>query len=287
MQRLKKRRNIRKLKIFFARLRVLIRIFSFFFIIWALFKITTASSWYLNKNIFTTYPNRYLELIGPKIVTSQQIIKKLQEIKLPKKPLYLINTRPIEKKLLEMPPIKKVLIRRYWWPARLKIVIDERTPIISISPSPKIEPVAVFTKDQGVINLLDREYLPLPASMHTYSIITYDDYKNWKANQVPYLEYLSSFLESATNDKLIYLDIRNPDDVYAQMRNIRLRIGTLNGKKVIERIQKVGAVIPEAAKIKKNISHIDLRWDYVYIKLKDSEEQVPLIKEEEEKKKKQ
>ncbi len=266
--RLRKRRKIRKLKIILARLRVFARLASYVLIIWAFLKIINLPYWYLDKNIFTSYPAKNLELEGHDIVSDEQVIEVLRDISLPEKPLYLIDTTPIEKKLLEMTPVKKVFVRRYWLPARLRIVIDERTPVISIVPTPKANPVAIFTKDDNTVKILGEKYLPLPDFLPTYRVITYDDYKKWKPAQIPYIEQLAIYLEGATGDKLVYLDIRNPDDVYAQMGNVRLRIGGLKGKEVFDRIKKVAAVIPEALKIKDNINYIDLRWDNVSIKLK-------------------
>lgn len=268
--RLKKRRKIRRLKIILTRLRFFARIASFAFIVWLFIKFTTLSFWYLDENIFSTYPNKYLEIEGHNIVSASQVMNKLNEITLPKKPLYLINTTPIEEKLKEMVPVKKVFVRRYWMPARLRVVIAERTPVVSIAPTQNTGPVAVFTRDAKEIKILEKEYLPLSNRFSTYKVITYDDYKTWKPKQIPYIEKLALYLESATNDRLEYLDIRNPDDVYAQMENVRLRIGGLKGKEVFERIEKVSSVIPEAIKIKDNINYIDLRWHNVSIKLKKS-----------------
>jgi len=262
LNRLKKRRKIRRLKILFARLRVLAKLGSYVLIIWMILKLINLPFWYLNGNIFSSYPNKYLELEGYNIVSVKQVMNKLQEITLPKKPLYLINTNTIEKKLKELPPVKRVIVRRYWLPARLRIVIDERTPVISIAPN---------NKDGNSEKLLEKEYLPLPNGINTYKVITYDDYKLWKPAQIPYIQKLALYLENATGDELEYLDIRNPDDVYAQMKNVRLRIGGLKGSEVFNRIQKVSSVIPEAMKIKNNIDYIDLRWNNVLLKLKKNE----------------
>ncbi len=272
LNRLRKRRKARRLKIFFARLRVLARLGSYVFIVWAFLQVTNLPFWYLDKNVFSVYPNAHLELEGHNIVSSEQIMEKLSEITLPEKPLYLVDTAPIEKKLLELTPVKKVIVRRYWLPARLRVVVDERTPVVSIVPTVKAEPIAVFTKDGNKesysVKILEREFLPIPEFFFTYKVITYDDYKKWKPAQIPYLENLAMYLESATGDKLVYLDIRNPDDAYAQMKNVRLRIGGLKGKEVFQRIEKVSSVIPEAMKIKDDINYIDLRWNNVSIKLK-------------------
>ncbi len=223
----------------------------------------------MDENIFISYPNKYLEIEGHQIVSKKQVMNKLQEITLPDKPLYLIDTKIIENKLEEMSAVKKVYVRRYWLPARLRLVIDERTPVISIAPNNKVDPIAVFTLDGNSVAILEREFLPLPEYLETYRILTYDDYKHWKSAQIPYIQKIAIYLENATFDKLIYLDIRNPDDVYAQMKNIRLRIGALRGNEIFERIQRVASVIPEASKIKDNINYIDLRWNNVSIKLKN------------------
>lgn len=271
LNRLKRRRKMRRLKILLARLRILGRLAFYVIIIWGVFKAANLPFWYLDKNIFHSYPSQYLELEGYNIVSAKQVMKKLKEIELPQKPLYLINTKPIEEKLEEMPPIKRIFIRRYWLPARLRVVIDERTPVISIAPNSEVDPIAVFTLDGHKVKILEKKYLPLPEEMETYRIITYDDYKTWKPAQIPYIQRLAMYLESATGDKLEYLDIRNPDDVYAQLKNVRLRLGGLKGNEIFERIQKVSSVIPEAMKIKDNINYIDLRWHNVSIKLKKNE----------------
>lgn len=268
LNRLQKRRKIRKTKIILTRIRVLAKLAFYVLIIWSFIKITTLPSWYLNDNIFAVYPNKQLEIEGNRIISTQQITSSLKKIQLPQTPLYLIDTTPIEERLLKMAPVKKIVARRYWMPARLRIVIDERTPVISILPSSKAEPIAVFTHDEEEVRVLEGKYLPVPDTYHTYKVITYDEYKKWKPTLIPYLENLSMYLENMTGDKLVYLDIRNPDDVFAQMQSIRLRIGGMKGKEVFSRIDKVSSVIPEAMKIKDSINYIDLRWNNISIKLK-------------------
>ncbi len=268
LNRLKKRRKMRRFKILSARLRILARIACYVLVIWGFIKLANLPFWFLNENIFMSYPSKYLELKGNNIVSEKQVMDKLKEISLPEKPLYLIDTRPIEKKLEEMPPVKKVFIRRYWLPARLRVVVDERRPAISIAPNSKVDPIAVFTLDGSKVEILEKEYLPLPENIEVYKVITYDDYKSWKPAQIPYILRLALHLENATSDRLEYIDIRNPDDVYAQMKHVKLRIGSLKGNEILNRIQKVSSVIPEAMKIKENINYIDLRWNNVSIKLK-------------------
>ena len=269
LSQLQKRRNLRKAKILMARFRFLLRIISVCLLAWVFTIIINLPQWYLSKNIFSSYPNDNVEIEGNKIVSSGQILSKLKNLKLPNKPVYLINTKSVENKILELTPVKKVFIRRYWFPARLRIVLDERTPVLSVAPTQKVEPVAVFTNDDNVIKIIGREFLPLPASKETYKVLTYDRFDRWKPGQVQYMTKFALYIENATNQKLSYIDIRNPDDVFVQLNNVRLRIGRINGSTTFANIDKVLSVLPEALKIKNDIEYIDLRWDNVSIKLKD------------------
>jgi hypothetical protein len=279
--RMQERRRVRRLRILLNRLKLFGRIGGFVLIAWVLFRLATIPSWHLDKNIFTVYPSKHLEIEGYNILSTTQILNKLREVKLPDEQLYLIDTAMIERKLeKELPPVNKVIIRRYWLPSRLRIYIDERTPVISITPNPKIKPIAVFTLDSKKTRVLEKEYLPLPGWLPTYTIVTYDDYRTWKPALIPYLKNICTHLENATGDSLEYLDIRNPDDVYAQTKNIKLRIGAIKGNEVIERVEKVSSVIPEAMKIKDSINYIDLRWDNISIKLKNDEPAPEEIKQD-------
>ncbi len=95
----------------------------------------------------------------------------------------------------------------------------------------------------------------------------------WKPKSVKYLTDLAYYIENATNQKLEYIDIRNPDDVFIQLKNVKLRIGRINGNITSTNIDKVLSVLPEALKIRNDIEYIDLRWDNVSIKLKDKKQQ--------------
>lgn len=266
---LKTRRNIRKLQITLARFRVLLRLIAIVFIFWALIKVVNLPQWYLDKNIFASYPNNYLQLEGNVIVSNNQIINQLSQIKLANKPIYLLNTKLIEKSLLKLSPVKKVYVRRFWFPARLKIVIEEKKPVLSVYFSPKFKPVAVFTED---ITIIGKEFLPLKYSGKVFNVITYNDFHKWSSKHVSYITHLSKLLENSSRQRLVYLDIRNPDDVYAQLNNVKLRLGDLD-KLIFDRTGRIAPVLPEAMKISNQIDYIDLRWDNsISIKLKNKEQ---------------
>jgi cell division septal protein FtsQ len=265
---LKQRRKLRKLQISLIRMRAFLRVIATFIILFVLIKIGNLPQWYLSQNVFNYYPNHSLEIVGNEIVTTKQIMAQLNTIDLPNKQIFLINTKNIEKSLLKLNPVKKVYIRRFWFPARLKIVINERTPVLGISPTAKIKTIAVFTSDNTIIG---SKFLPLPVSKPYYKVLTYADYRKWSSNHVNYLVYLAKLIETSSGDKLMFIDLRNPDDVYVQLKTIRLRLGELN-KTVFKRSKRIGSVYTEAIKFKNDIDYIDLRWNNpVYIKLKNKE----------------
>jgi|GEM_PF-540302 len=265
---LKERRKYRRLQISLIRMRAFFRIAATVLIFYLIYIIANLPQWYLGKDIFNYYPNQSLEITGNDIVKTKQIMAVLKPLNLPKKQVFLLNTDEVEKALKTLTPVKRVYIRRFWFPARLKIVIDERTPVLAVSPSPKSKPVAVFTNDDVIIG---REFLPLPNTMPYYLILTYVDYSKWSQNHVYYLIYLSKLLEAESGEKLVYIDIRNPYDVFVQLSYVRLRLGELNPT-VFKRAKRISSVIGEAIKLKDDIDYIDLRWNNsVSIKLKNKD----------------
>ena len=97
----------------------------------------------------------------------------IRQIELPNKPIFLIKTDPIKESILQYTPIQDVYIRRFWLPARLEIIINERVPSIMIAPNEKVPPIAYFSKDG---KLIGHEYLPLRANYNTVKVLTLSRY---------------------------------------------------------------------------------------------------------------
>ena len=134
----KQRRRFHKFRMYVMTTRFLARIIVFCLILFGLVKVLNLPQWYLKSDVFTNYPNSSIEIEGNKIVSTSQIINVLKPVKLPQKPIYLLDTKIIEKSILTLNPIKNVYIRRFWFPARLRIIVDEKIPILEISTVPKI-----------------------------------------------------------------------------------------------------------------------------------------------------
>ena len=173
-----------------------------------------------------------------------------------------------------MQPIKRVYVRRFWLPARLNIIIEERTPVFLITPKLDSEPISAIT-DDGV--LIDREYMPISPKFITYKIITYgvrgDDYEKWNKQRVDEILKLIKSFESYSGQKVEYVDLRNPNDVYVKLEKVLVRFGEIN-ETALKRAKWIAAILPETEKFKQKIKYIDLRWeDAHYIKLEDASQQ--------------
>lgn len=231
------------------------------------------SHWFFPSNYhFTQNHSERLEIIGNSIVPDSQIIKTLSDVKTTNIPIYRQNPSVIKSKIEKIPPIKRVFVRRYWFPARYVIMVEERTPLLLIAPSETSPAVAMFTSCGKYIG---REYLPLPTAYDTTLVLSYgtqgDDYENWDSDKVKLLDELSKKIAEYSGESVSYIDLRQPKDVYVQLPNVLLRLGELDFT-VFKRIEYIKSIIPQIKNIKEKVRYIDLRWeDARYLKLKSSD----------------
>lgn len=266
MRYYKEKRTQKRIKNTISKTQLIIKILLIFSILWLTSRLLISNQWYLPNEIFSHYPNKNLKIIGNKTTPEQKILNSLKRIPIEKKPLYLINTIPYEKEIEKLTPVKKAFVRRYWLPARLEITIDEEIPIITISPTPTAKEIAAITLDGKII---EKEYLPInPKHYKTYKILTYADFKNWNKSDLISLKIIAQRIEDFSGEKLLYLDIRNKNDVYAQLETIKIRIGELNST-LKERIERLSTIMPQIENLKTQTDYVDIRWDNTtYLKKK-------------------
>ena len=256
------RRSQKRLK----RLRMFYKLFLVLFIVLISLFILKMPQWRLHSNAFDNLNSPALEITNNQIVPSQKILAALRRNQVPLKPIFLVKTDNLKKSIKQLEPIQDVYIRRFWYPARLQIIVVERTPIITIAPNLDVPPIAFFSSDG---KLIGREYMPLGENYKTVLVITYgrdDDYRNWDVNKVNYFRKLANAVEAESGEKVEYIDYRNPKDVYIKIPSVNIRLGSLNPS-VIDKIQRIPSLLPQVKMINKNVKYIDLRWDTNYIKL--------------------
>ncbi len=265
-------RNLRKSELSVKRFFALLRFLIILFIIFLTYKLIYSSHWYVNPAVFKSPNNEYLKILGNDITPDYKILNALRKTELPKKPIYLIQTKNMEKEILRIEPIKRVYIRRFWWPGRFTVFVEERKPILVISPSEKVAPIAFFTEGG---KLIGREYLPLSNKYNPILILTYgnkgEDYRKWNESKIKMYEKLAKSLSAYSGEKVQYIDIRNPHDAYAQLTTVKLRLGELDPS-VFKRIQSISSILPQIRSFNKKIKYVDLRWeDSNYLKLEENQ----------------
>lgn len=224
--------------------------------------------WYLDKNVFNSLDNPSLEILNNKIVPSYKILAALRRSELRHTPIYRLDTEELRTNIMRLEPVQNIYIRRFWFPARLQIIVEERTPIITIAPALNVAPIAFFAKGG---KLIGRDYMPLPTSFKTNLVLSYgskgDDYRNWDSEKVALIEKIAKAVKLSSNEDVEYIDLRNPKDVYVKIKTANLRLGDLDDT-VFERISRTSSILPQIKTLNKQIKYVDLRWKNAnYIKL--------------------
>lgn len=268
MQKNKMERKVRQTQMWISRLRIIVRLIIIALMILFGYKLLKCHQWYLNKDIFNSLDNPRLEILNNKIVPSYKVLSALRRSDIPNVPIYRLDTTEMQTNIMQLDPIKNVYIRRFWFPARLQIIVEEQTPVLTISPAPNVSPIAFFTSEG---KLIGRDYLPLNKSFNTVSVISYgtkgDDYRKWDKDKINIMRNIAKAVEEDSNEKVQYIDYRNPNDIYVKIQTVTLRIGVLDPN-VFDRIKRISSILPQVKMLDKPIKYVDLRWKNAnYIKL--------------------
>ena len=266
LKQAKMQRQVRQSQRRLNRLRCLYKLAIIFGTIFLILFILKMPQWRLSSNAFDSVNSSGLEILNNHIVPEQKILSALRRNQVPRQPIFLVKTDNLKKSITQLEPIQNVYIRRFWFPARLQIIVVERTPIVTISPSIDVAPIAFFSSDG---KLIGREYMPLDEDYKTVLVITYgsgDDYRNWDIQKVRNFKKLADLIEAETDEKVEYIDYRNPKDVYVKIKTTSIRLGSMNPE-VFDKARRLPSLLPQVKMINKKVKYLDLRWDSNYIKL--------------------
>lgn len=268
LQKNQMERKVRQSQMWLKRLRVLTRLIITVLLVLIGFKLLKLHPWYLNKDAFNSLNNPYLEITHNKIVPSYKILAALRKTEVPNTPIYRFDTNEIRENIMQLEPVENVYVRRLWFPARLQIIVEERVPVITISPKENVAPIAFFARGG---KLIGRDYMPLPKSCKTILVLSYgsrgDDYRNWDNEKVKLIEKVAIAVKENSNEEIQYIDLRNANDVYVKVKTANIRLGKLD-ETVFTRIARIPSILPQIKTLDKKIKYIDLRWKNAnYIKL--------------------
>ena len=268
VKRVRKSRKVRQGRRKQSVLRKGVRFLMTLLMIFLLVYISKMPQWYLPKDAYTKADNEIISIENNKIVKTYKIISVLKKHDIPNKPIYMLKTSGLEKELKTLKPIKNVYIRRYAFPARLKIILDERIPVITICLNEKSPAIGAFADDG---TLIGKEFMPVSPEIKTIKVLAPENgdfsYKNWNTNKINEIKTIIAYIESYTHEKVEYIDMRNPVDVYVKIKTVKIRIGKLDSS-VYERIQRIPSIIPQIRLMRSKVQYLDISWEKVnYLKL--------------------
>lgn len=238
------------------------------FIITHLFKL---NYWKLNPQAFSSLGNTSIKIENNHIVSSEKILRAIQQNEVPNCPIFLLSTDDIKRSILEITPIQNVYIKRFWCPARLEILVQEREPAIVIAPNEDVDPIAFYTKDG---TLVGRSYLPLAPSFKTVKVLTYGygNKNKFDKKRIEFLLTVAKDIEAYSKEPVLHIDLRNSDDVYVKVPTVNIKLGTISQETYPDTLKKITglpAILPKVKMLDKKVKYVDLRWqnNLYYIKL--------------------
>lgn len=265
-RQIKKTKQKIKVLLFFSRLSLIIflAMLSYFTI--------RLKYWKLNHDAFSSLGNSSIKIENNYIVPSERILRAVRENPVPDCPIFLMNTDNIKKSILKIAPVKDVYIKRFWLPARIEILVQEREPALTIAPNENVEPIAFYTKDG---KLIGRAYLPLDPSFKTVKVLTYGaciGADKFDKEKIKFLLTMAKDIEQSSKESVQYIDLRTPDDVYVQIPSVKIRLGAVSETaypNIYKKITDLPSILPKVKILNKKIKYVDLRWqnNLYYIKL--------------------
>lgn len=293
VKRKQKERQLRKQKKKQKRVKTLLRFLFFVLVVLSIYAFIKLPQWYLREDAFSNPDSKTIEFVNNKLAPLPVLYNSLGGIKFSKMPIFIMPVSPVKKELYKLPVIKDVYVRRYGFPARIKIIVREKVPSAVLKTDLKQLPVAFVTTDGTLVTtvcyMASAEYNnPLKI------LVKHPDFQNdWDAKRVQYIEKIAKEVEKYSSEKVDYVDMTTPNDVYVKIESTTVRLGVLDST-VFERIERLYTILPQINKSDvdgSKIKYVDISWDRVqYLKLKDKkkeEEQLKAQKEKELKDKKE
>lgn len=268
-----KERQLRKKKKKLGQLKTLLRFLIFLFLISCIYLFVTSPGWYLDSDAFSKPDGKTVEIINNKLVPLNFLYNSLKELPVYRIPIFIMPVTSIKHELYKIPAIKTIYVRRYGFPARIQIIVRERVPMAVIKPDIDKIPVAFATTDNVVVT--NKNFMHLAESDSTLKIIAKNPEfrKDWTIEKIQFVDKIAKDVETYSKEKVEYVDMRNPNDVYVKIPSTSIRLGILDST-VFDRIKRIYTILPQLNNVNENIKYVDLSWDKVnYLKIqKDTKE---------------
>ena len=154
----KMKRKVAQAKKRIRRFRMLLRVALIFGLLYLSWWILNLEMWYLNPDDIMNLNPKIVRVEGHFITPEDKILDIVRTTEPPDEQIFKYSTKPLEENLAKLQPIKKAYVRRFWFPARIIVFVEERVPVFLIAPNNEAAPISAITKDGFCIG---REYMPV------------------------------------------------------------------------------------------------------------------------------
>lgn len=266
---LKERREQKKRKVFYQRLKFLLQI-----VFTLLLLVSFPLAWhfgYWRYNLYST------TLFAPAFI-NQETLKPLLT---PYEHRFIFKVRPNQLSheiKAKFPFIENAYISRTLFPVGLRITLTEK-PVwgVLLAKPPKLhlkpkEDTALATLQQAQPMYLlhwdqaqtDLAAFNLPVNnldQLTQTVRLVSNRSSLPPKQFKQFQELGLILQKASpTSPLLYVDISNPADITAYYPDFKVRLGK-NDASIIKRTQRLAFIVPEILKQPEKIDYVDLRWN--------------------------
>jgi cell division septal protein FtsQ len=250
---LEKRRDQKRRRYMYNRVRMIIRLVCTVLIGFALWRFATAQ--------LLIYKEPRFELIQNHLLTAKDLTPFLAPYA--GQPLYTIDPEQLAASMKErFILIDRVYVRRYLFPARLQINLMEKMPWAEVYESPDApRPYAVLTQGADekytLIDLKDYHYNPDP--VRPLPKVVVPQMVGLRPRFIAKLDTLLHQLQSVRGMHFQYLDSSVPDQLLARFDVVDVHIGRLEPA-TTARLERLIPLIPKIHEMKDQITSVDLRW---------------------------
>jgi cell division septal protein FtsQ len=251
MNYLQRRREQKKLKVFYGRIRTVFKLC--FAILWGvlLWELVHSSLW-----IYT--PARF-EVKNQRLLQTAQLAPLVQSWQ--GRPLYAIDTGKLADTIENrFDIVERASVRRRLFPSRLDVQIQEKLPWAELYTDEKqSRPYALIVPD-GMIALANYQYKPgIYRGVMREKLLV----RPKTQFRMSYLEQLRNIAWQARQIKgyhLVNVDVRNPNNVILNYAEVPVILGRLN-QSASDRLARLVPLLPKILEFRDGIESVDLRWE--------------------------
>ncbi len=288
---LQKRREKKKRKIFYNRLRALLRVFSACVLLIALYLFA--------RSPYFTFHADSVQLTGQNLLRTQQLARFITPYD--NRNLFLINPLEIQQAILkESTLVEKVYVRRSLLPPSMNVAVTEKPSwgiLYSGSPLTVEEQIPVPGSQEESANSVEDKPLPskpqfllhwdgtktdladfaltpqqMTALNHPIPIVS--SKPDMDATALTRYRKLAHLLNQEPDAmKLRYLDVNNPYDIYAHFDGFLVRVGRVDNS-LNRRMARLHNLLPAIRQHQHTLRYVDLRWNQQIIFKKKSEAEI-------------